>query len=149
MFTKEDAPSGYGVFQRLKEAADDRELPVLDSLPSDRMTRVRREALEAFAHKMLAEQDWPLPWFLFPEERPNRGRKGSGATSGAEWRCWRELTKLMIAGPQVKPKPDYRGDFPIGKNAFDRAWANALVDSKNPNGWGKPGPRPKSSGSEA
>ena len=86
------------------------------------------------------------PLFLFPEERPNRDRKGSDATIDAETRCRRLLTKQMLDGPQVKPKPDYFSEAAIGKNAFNRAWANALVDSQNPNDWGKSGRRPKNFG---
>ena len=72
VFTKEAAPSGYAVLQILKEAADSGELPVLGSPPINRMTRVRREDLEAFARRRLAAHDWPLPWFLFPGERPSQ-----------------------------------------------------------------------------
>lgn len=144
MFTKEDAPSGYSLFQVLKEAADDRELPVLDSLPSDKMTRVRREDLEAFALRKLDEDDWSLPWFLFPGERPNH----NPAKSTAEAKCHQWLIKKMEGGKKAKEKdkPAYLAEakqlFSCTKRQFEAAWERACKETRS--GWSLGGrPREK------
>ena len=142
MFTKEAAPSGYAVLQKLKEAADNGELPVLDSLPSGKMTRVRREDLEAFAKRMLAEHDWPLPWFLFPGERPppkNRSNDTGRAHAQAEFEKLRRGTKK-------KTTPEYlawaENKFRINNNNARNAYKEAAINVQNSD-WSRHGPKIK------
>ena len=145
LFTKEPAPSGYAVLQILKEAADSGELPVLGSPPYDRMTRVRREDLKAFAKRMLAGHDWPLPWFLFPGERPPpKNRSNSGGKNDA----WRAFKKLRRAGPMEagKTKADYITEamdkFGINTTNARDAWTEAARNVPNED-WARAGPKVK------
>jgi hypothetical protein len=68
-----------------------------------------------------------------------------GATAREESECRRNLVEMMQANPE-KPrlKGEVRCEYPkIGKNAFNRAWSDAVRESRALN-WSAPGKRPRS-----
>jgi len=74
------------------------------------------------------------------------GREQRTVTISAETRCKDWLVALMKNGGPKKPKDNYRQDakrdFGVGTKAFNRAWANAIVETGNID-WKKPGRKPK------
>lgn len=132
--------NSYDIFQVLKQAMSDGELPAPPDGKITKMTLVSRDALIQWAKKMRSEHYWPLPPFLFPEERPSN----TLAPANAEGRCCDWLEGLMRSKPKRKTKKEYleeaRNNFHCSKPQFERAWAAA--DKSTNAGWSTPG-RPR------
>jgi hypothetical protein len=73
---------------------------------------------------------------------PGGNRSQRAGLIGAETECRAWLTGLMGAGPPTKNRAEYQAEaekrFGIGSRGFNRAWANAVVNTGNTD-WVKPG----------